>query len=705
MKLITFLETVFCKRFFYFNIQYFLIPVLFVSTACASVSHGQITTKQGKPVPFTYIKNISTGYVTYSDEQGYFSLSNNCQVNDSLQIQRIGYHTKFTILKQNNQTIILYPQNINLKTVTIEGEQKNFSGSNGELVKIEKSAAIKSINHRSIFSSIPGAYIKSYGGSAGLSTLSMDGAPTRHTKILISGFDITNTQNGQVDLSQLPQNFIENITYDPYIVSSFGNGGSEGAINISPWQESSSLYFGAGSFGKQEYGLTFSHQLSSFHLNLMAGKSKDDGDYEGYNPVTDNYQVRKNNYLERQYLSFRLQGVITKNLFGKLLYLYSDQNRGVAGQIWSPTPESYREDSFHLFGAKLGWVLNHGAGFFQTTIRNSQDHYFSSPNFGFPYNSNHTMNTLRFKLTQNLKLTDFLKYTVAITGNDDKLISRNTGNHTRLSWQFSNSLSLQFKNFEFIPEYHFDYADDLYSESTWNYTLRYTLDRWIFHSAAFNFGQHFYYPSFNDLYWQPGGNPKLNPEETAVSSLDLQFSLLQPQDFKILVFDKKSKNLIQWLPSQSYWLPKNIRQSSRRGIKSIYNFSFEKLPVSAIINYTYNFSKDVNGNSLLYSPRHSGSINLDLTMDNWQIHYQGHYTDERIARYSWPENVIIKPITEHTTGVSYTHVFKYGRLATSVLVENMTNVAYETIKGYPEPGRTFKIRLQFYLNNQKGIEK
>lgn len=692
--------TAFCKRFF----RFWIILILPITCLKAGTISGYVCQSDQSPVAFAFIQNTSKNLMSYSDESGYFDLQGKNEPGDSLQISRIGFHTQRIILS-NNKSLQFYliPKNIDLQSVIVEAQYSLQEFHKNEMIKISKSSATNAINPQKIFSSIPGSYIKTYGGSAGISTLSMDGAPTRHTKILISGFDITNAQNGQVDLSQLPENFINTISYDPYSNSAFEPGNSEGSVNISPWKDNNSVYYGFGSYGKEDYGLSLNFDRSRFTANLLAGKSKDDGDYKGYNPVTQKYEKRENNYLNRDYISLKMNSVISSSLFAKLLYLYSNQERGVAGQIWSPTPESYREDYFHLLGTKLSWVTKIGAGFLQATLRNSWDHYYCSATYGFPYDSEHNVNTIRYKVAQNIDITKWLKFSLSLQCSDDDMQSDDAGDHYRTSWISSNTMAFKWKVFKITPEYHYNYSNDLYAENTWNYTFEYAPDLRFFHSVNLNQGFYFHYPTFNDLYWQPGGNPDLKPEETTSISLDFQFSILRKKDLKILLFDKSSDNLIQWLPSQSYWQPENVAKSFRQGFKTIFSFSWWNF--SGFLNYTYNYTEDESTKKqLLYSPKHSGALNLDFHYKNCQLHYQIHYTDKRISRYSWPSDITIDPVTEHTIGISYDSKFRFGILSNSILVENLTNESYETIQGYPEPGRVFKYRIQYYINN-KGEKK
>jgi iron complex outermembrane receptor protein len=698
------IETVFCRRFFYFGIKFLLPLILFFGTIYSETLSGYIEDNHAEPVAFAILQISAKNIIVSSDEKGFFSLSGQFSDGDTLLVDRIGFRSQEIVLgKEKFLQIVLFPENIDMRTIYVEGKKDKLTAVQQELIKIEKLSAIQSIAANKLMTSVPGAYVKSYGGSAGISTLSMDGAPTRHTKILVSGFDITNAQNGQVDLSQLPQNFIENIAYDPYSVSAFENFGSEGSVNISPRKDNSSLFYGVGSHGQENFGLTLHKNISSLHVNLMVGKNHDDGNYRGYNPVSGKYEVRKNNAFDQRYLSFGMNGVIRKRFFTKFLYLYSEQERGVAGQIWSPTPGSFHNDNFHLIGFKLGWSVRIGAGFFQSTVRSSRDDYHTDAKYGFPYDSQQDVLTNRYKITQNFRLNNLLKLTITLQCNDDQLSSKDTGEHSRLSWIYANSMEVNLGKLKIIPLWKHHYAENLYAENTWNYTLKYIAGMRFFHSLSFNHGTYYYYPSFNDLYWKPGGNVNLRSEETVSKTLDFQFSLLQEKDLKLLFFDKVSDNLVQWVPSQSFWQPKNIAESDRKGFKVVYRFDFDHFPLTGFLNYTYNHTENKSTNkALLYSPKNSGGLNLNMTWKKWQLHYQVHYTGRRISQYSWPKDVMIDKIIEHTAGVSFDIKYKFGKISNSLLVENFTDETYETIKGYPEPGRIIKFRIEYYLTSKKG---
>ena len=61
---------------------------------------------------------------------------------------------------------------------------------------------------------LPGVTIKDYGGTNGLKTISVRGLGSMHTNLLYDGISVSNTQNGQIDLSKFSVNNVEELSLD-----------------------------------------------------------------------------------------------------------------------------------------------------------------------------------------------------------------------------------------------------------------------------------------------------------------------------------------------------------------------------------------------------------------------------------------------------------------------------------------------------------
>ena len=75
-------------------------------------------------------------------------------------------------------------------------------------------------------------------------------------------------------------------------------------------------------------------------------------------------------------------------------------------------------------------------------------------------------------------------------------------------------------------------------------------------------GNSFRLPTLNDLFWQPGGNSDLLPEQSWGTSTQWQQILLQNERMKVntelSAFLRKVKNWILWQPGSQFWSPENV---------------------------------------------------------------------------------------------------------------------------------------------------
>ena len=60
-----------------------------------------------------------------------------------------------------------------------------------------------SFSNNGSLSQLPSLEIRTYGGYAGVTSASFNGGFARHTKVLFNGVDLTDAQNGQVEISAI----------------------------------------------------------------------------------------------------------------------------------------------------------------------------------------------------------------------------------------------------------------------------------------------------------------------------------------------------------------------------------------------------------------------------------------------------------------------------------------------------------------------
>ncbi len=86
-----------------------------------------------------------------------------------------------------------------------------------------------------------------------------------------------------------------------------------------------------------------------------------------------------------------------------------------------------------------------------------------------------------------------------------------------------------------------------------------------------NLARNYHHPTLNDLYWQPGGNPDLLPEEGHTGELSV--SWLKKTDAvhlqtSLTGYYSRISNWILWLPGfKGYWEPLNLREVRSYGME------------------------------------------------------------------------------------------------------------------------------------------
>ena len=660
----------------------------------------QVTDTFRHPIPYVAVHNLSNQSWLVTDDNGKFFLSAQFNPGDTLELYRIGYlKSDFVIPASNNDIRITLPFDpVILNSVTVAGKRSRITSQPPHFAELNITPRLGLSESQQLFQTIPGVYFKSYGGPAGLSTISLDGAPASHTNITYAGFDLTNAQNGQVDISQIPTPLIRTITYSPLIDSDNPEiGGSEGIITINPGWSNSGITLSTGSYGHYAMTGKLDYQLRKVHGNIILGKRHDDGNFPVRNPINNQQVIRRNNAFDQQFLNSTLTTCLSTRTFLKFLYLVSDQKRGIAGLVWSPTFQSRRDDCIQILGTKFGWTQRFGFGSAQLLFHQSDEHYLDPAR---NIDSRHSNQTYQLMAKQQLQLTTNLISLFYFDLKYDYINSTATNIHQRLSSRSVASLNYQFlRYFSLFPTVTFNYSPDNYANADYNLRLQLQAKQKQ-NYLCLETGKFYRFPSFNDLYWQPGGNPDLLPENTRKIAFGGRILLRRELTLNSVIYYKQSQNLIMWMPLQSYWQPKNIRQAIRSGLKLILTWQSTHLPIFMTCHYDYNFSEDRTpgdyyGKALRYAPQNTAAFLLSWQPSRFSVSYQINHTGERIAAYNWPTDIYLKAYTEMSLSAAYTFLNHYGKYMLIGAIQNLTNARYETLLGYPEPGRAFRLTLQY----------
>ena len=213
------------------------------------------------------------------------------------------------------------------------------------------------------------------------------------------------------------------------------------------------------------------------------------------------------------------------------------------------------------------------------------------------------------------------------------------------------------------------------------------------YSLKLNASKNFRYPTFNDLYWQPGGNLNLKPETA------YQFEINHLFKFKNLNVDIASfyndiENLIQWLPTSSgYWSPFNSKKIRSFGgeIYTDYTHNIGRNTLKISLSYAYTNSKDTEKNkSLSYVPKHKANGLISLKNKHLNLFIQGMFTSKVFTTTDENKNYQLPHYTIVNAGVEF---YLKKNITLGGKINNILNQVYKTSDYYPLPLRNYNINF------------
>jgi len=206
------------------------------------------------------------------------------------------------------------------------------------------------------------------------------------------------------------------------------------------------------------------------------------------------------------------------------------------------------------------------------------------------------------------------------------------------------------------------------------------------------------YPTPNDLFWEKGGNPYLNPEIINSYSLFVNLSYCKDRGFLDLMtrfFYDVSNNHIIWMPVGAIWKASNLPFALFRGInvtiKTRYSIN-EKFVVDGVVSATLRKSYTLRNEKEEPVPyttpmNYSFSLMPTYTINrkkNMQVaFFLGGYG--RDVLYSAFQNEVLSPYTKFDAGIK----FVCGSYEAGLGIKNIRNDEYEDLPGYYAPLRHF----------------
>lgn len=220
------------------------------------------------------------------------------------------------------------------------------------------------------------------------------------------------------------------------------------------------------------------------------------------------------------------------------------------------------------------------------------------------------------------------------------------------------------------------------------------------------------FPTLNDLYFLPGGNPDLRSESGLSYDVGASFAIAPYKPLNVKIsgettwFDSSIDDWIIWLPTtKGFFSPRNVKRVHAYGIECRANVSATVSEEWNIdINGSYSWTPSVNlgekmsaadqsvGKQLPYVPRHSASLTGRLTWKTWGFLYKWAYYSKR---YTMSSNDItltgyLPDYYMSNIALEKTINMRPLDLQLKLSVNNLFNEDYLSVLSRPMPGINFE---------------
>lgn len=234
-----------------------------------------------------------------------------------------------------------------------------------------------------------------------------------------------------------------------------------------------------------------------------------------------------------------------------------------------------------------------------------------------------------------------------------------------------------------------------------------------------NAARNYHKPSLNDMYWIPGGNPDLHPEDGFTGDVSLSAAFGGSQlnfNTEVTGFVSVIENWIAWQPALNgayYWQANNIRDVYSRGVE--YQFSGYYKNKGFIIRSggNYSFTRTTNQNAvhssdasrkkqLIYIPKHKGGAYVSSTWHRYTLKFDISAIGRRYTTSSNAESSYEQVLYPYLLGkLTASKQFKYSEhyLDMKFTIDNLFDKSYQSILWRPMPGRNFTFTIALTFKN------
>ena len=602
-------------------------------------------------------------------------------------------------------------------------------------------------------------YVKNY-GRATLSTVAFRGTSPSHTQVTWNGVKINSPMLGMTDFSTIPAYFIDqaSLFHGTSSVNETG-GGLGGLVKLSTIPDAPPGFRlqyvqGIGSFSTFDEFLRFSFKNKHVTSSTRAIFSSSPNDYpyinhdkkiniydDDHNIIGQYYPKEKNRsgaFKDFQILQEIYYNTLKGDRFGINIW-YVNSNRelpmlttdyGEEREFENRQRENTLRSVISWNHAKSNWDLSVKAGYIFTWMAYDYKREITEDNWSHLTRARSHINTMFGSAEGNYNLKEKWYFTANVTAHqqfvrsEDKNVILQQGNHAIVGYDKARlelSLSLSAK---WQPLYNLGAGvvlrEDIYGDKNTPLIPALFADWLVFASALQgmptdltikgSLSRNYRFPSLNDLYFLPGGNPDLKSESgftyDAGLNYNIDFSKRVSLNLSANWFDSRINDWIIWLPTtKGFFSPRNVKTVHAYGVETNAEMGID-FGKNWLLNLTGSFSwtPSVNkgekmspadqsvGKQLPYVPRYSASFTGRLQWQSWSFLYKWCYYSERFTMSSNDYTITghLPKYFMNNIALEKNLMFKPLDLQLKLIVNNLFNEDYLSVLSRPMPGINFE---------------
>ena len=599
-------------------------------------------------------------------------------------------------------------------------------------------------------------FVKSY-GRATLSTVSFRGTSASHTQVTWNDMKINNPMLGMTDFSTIPSYFIDDasLLHGTSSVNETG-GGLGGAVKLSTKPanaEGFGLQYiqGVGSFYSFDefLRLTYGNDHWQTSTRVVLSTSPNNFKYrnhdkkeniydENMNIIDQYYPIERNksgSYKDLHLLQEAYYNTNRGDRFGlNAWYVYSNRELAMLTTDYGEDTDFENRQREHTFRGIFtydhladGWKLGAKAGYIYTWMAYDYKRDLGNGIMAHMTRSRSRINTVYGQANAEYYIGTQWLFTANLSAHqhfvrsEDKNIILQSGDKGIVGYhvgrlELSGAISAKWQPTDRIglsAVAREELFGDKWSPIIPALFFEGLLSRPGNLTVKLSGSRNYRFPTLNDLYFLPGGNPDLRHERGWTYDAGLNFAVGKKEVYaltgSLTWFDSYIDDWIIWLPTtKGFFSPRNLKKVHAYGLElqADLNIQFSK-DWSLSLNSTFSWSPSINvgepltaadqsvGKQLPYVPEISANIVGRLSWGTWAFTYKWCHYSERYTMSSNDITLTGRLPKYYMSNVSLEKSLhcSWADWSLKGTINNLFNEEYLSVLARPMP----RINFQFFV--------